>query len=143
MRVRWLFSSAFFTRQRRLSARVSCPCTVWACATRWRPSAVFGPDPRPPWNWHFCVLLAFNAGRPHCSLVRFDIAVHRAHWLLLPATLRRSAMDCMAMTPRCQPIPTGASLRLRSTGAVKKETIHTQTRVKFKNRGRACQMHET
>ena len=61
---------------------------MWAAAIRALPSAVLGPDPRPPWNWHFWVLLAFSAGRPHCSPVLLLRAVQRGHWILPPAVKR-------------------------------------------------------
>jgi hypothetical protein len=61
---------------------------IWAL-----PPAVLGPELlRQPWNWHFWVLLTFKAGRPHCSPVRFDFAVHRAHTTLPPAVTRRFVM---------------------------------------------------
>lgn len=49
------------------------------------PSAVLGPEPRPPWNWHFWVLLDLSAGRPHWSPVRLLLAVQRRHWIFPPA----------------------------------------------------------
>ena len=52
------------------------------------PSADFGPVDLPPWNWHFRVLLIFNAGLRHCSRVRFDIAEHLRQVILPPAVTR-------------------------------------------------------
>lgn len=54
------------------------------------PFSVLGPADRPPWNWHFCVLLVFSAGRPHCFLVRVDWAVQRKHRIRPPAVMRDS-----------------------------------------------------
>ena len=53
----------------RLKALIRKPIAKWSMANlsaaRIRPCSVFGPVERPPWNWHFCVLLAFKAGLPH------------------------------------------------------------------------------
>lgn len=62
-----------------LASLLSRPWTVCAAAMRALPSLVFGPEPRPPWNWHFWVRLALSAGRPHCCLVRELSAVQRRH----------------------------------------------------------------
>ena len=66
------------------------PVLVCAAIARALPSGVLAPElPRPPWNWHFWVLLTFRAGRPHWSPVVFDLAVHRAHTSRPPAVVRR------------------------------------------------------
>jgi hypothetical protein len=66
------------------------PVLVCAAIARALPSGVLGPElPRPPWNWHFWVLLTFRAGRPHWSLVVLDFVVHRAHTMRPPAAARR------------------------------------------------------
>ena len=65
-----------FSERSCLASVVSLPWTKCALPILSLPSKVLGPDPLPPWNWHFCVLLDFSAGLPHWFFVRLDKAVH-------------------------------------------------------------------
>lgn len=72
-----------------LAALVSLPWTVCASAIRCLPSAVLGPVLSPPWLPHLCVLLVFSAGRPHCVLVRLEVAKQRRHVIRPSAVVRK------------------------------------------------------
>ena len=71
-----------------LIAMVSVPYLIWDAAIRALPSADFGPVLRPPWNRHLMVFEVLIAGARHCSLVRFDIAVHLRQTMRPPAVTR-------------------------------------------------------
>jgi len=43
--------------------------------------------------WQTREWLFFEAGRPHCSPVRFDFAVHRAQTTLPPAVTSKSVIS--------------------------------------------------
>ena len=76
-------------------ALVSHPLVVLASAQRCLPASDLGPVDLPPWIRH--TLLPCMAGEPHWCLVRFDMAWHRGHVILPPASVMYCSWGVMSI----------------------------------------------